>query len=239
MIRDHRPYWVKRLYLALQTFYVRRFLRPQLASLGKDYTFIKPWHVEIFGSPVVLGRCANVIASADQKVRFSVWSPEAGKGRIQIGDYVLICPGVRIGASEHIEIGDNCMIARGVYITDCDWHGIYNRIATGKTAPVHIGENVWIGDGAVICKGVTIGENSIVGTGAVVVNAIPPDTIAAGNPARPVRKLDKEEKITKRGQWFSDPDRLARDIDLLDRELLRGNSLLHWLRHLVAPKRGE
>jgi len=109
----------------------------------------------------------------------------------------------------------------------------------GKTAPVRIEENVWIGDSAIVCKGVTIGENSIIGTGAVVVNSIPSDTIAAGNPAKPVKQLDQEEKITKRGQWFSDPVRLARNIDQLDREMLRGNTLSHWLRYLVSPKKGE
>jgi acetyltransferase-like isoleucine patch superfamily enzyme len=168
-----------------------------------------------------------------------VWSPKKGKGRIHIGDYVIVCPGVRIAASERIEIGDNCMIASGAYITDCDWHGIYDRVATGSTAPVLIEENVWIGDSAIICKGVSIGENSIIGTGAVVVHPIPPDTIAAGNPARPVKTLDRAAALTKRGQWFADPDRLAKDIDRLDREALKGNSLFHWLRYRLAPRRGE
>ena len=239
MIRDHRPYWIKRLYLDFQRFYVRRFLRPQFESLGRNFTFMKPWHVELFGSPIELGDCANVIASADRKVRLSVWSPDPGKGGIKIGSYCLICPGVRIGSADRIEIGDNCMIAGGVYITDSDWHDIYNRVALGRTAPVRIEENVWIGDSAIVCKGVTIGENSIVGTGAVVVNTIPPNTIAAGNPAKPVKQLNRKEKMTKRSQWFSDPARLARDIDLLDRDMLRNNTLFHWLRYLVSPRKGE
>jgi acetyltransferase-like isoleucine patch superfamily enzyme len=239
MIRDHRPYWLKRLFLDFQAFYVRRFLKPQFHSLGRDFTFMKPWYVELFGSPIKLGNCANVIASADQRVRLSVWSPERGKGSIEIGDYCLICPGVRMGSGDSIAIGSNCMIASGVYITDSDWHDIYNRVAAGKTASVHIEENVWIGDRATVCKGVTIGENSIVGTGAVVVNSIPADTIAAGNPAVPVKRLDRSARITKRGQWFSDPVRLARNIDQLDREMLQDNTLVHWLRYKVAPKKGE
>lgn len=239
MIREHRPYWIKRLYLDFQAFYVRRFLRPHFHSLGPNYTFMKPWHVEVFGSPVDVGNCANVIASSDQKVRFSVWSPHEGKGGITIGDYCLVCPGVRMGSADRIEIGNNCMIASGVYITDCDWHDVYNRIATGKTAPVCIRENVWIGDRAIVCKGVTVGENSIVGAGAVVVHDIPPDTIAAGNPAKPVKRLDRSEKMVKRSQWFADPERLSKEIDRLDREMLDGNTLLGWLRYLVAPKHGE
>ena len=131
------------------------------------------------------------------------------------------------------------MIASGAYITDADWHGVYNRVSPGKAAPVNIRDNVWIGDGATVCKGVTIGENSIVGTGSVVVQSIPPDTIAAGNPARPVKRLDPSEKIIKRERWFSDPARLARDIDALDRAMLGGNSLCHWLRHLASPRKGD
>ena len=87
MIRDHRPYWLKRLYLGFQSFYVRRFLSPQFAFLGPNATFMKPWYVEVFGSPVRMGECANVIASADRRVRLSVWSPEKCKGGIDIGQH--------------------------------------------------------------------------------------------------------------------------------------------------------
>jgi acetyltransferase-like isoleucine patch superfamily enzyme len=49
------------------------------------------------------------------------------EGEISIGKYSLITPGVRIMAAEKIEIGDACMIAHGAYISDADWHGIYDR----------------------------------------------------------------------------------------------------------------
>jgi len=73
-----------------------------------------------------------------------------------------------MGAASGIFIADNCMIASDAYITDADWHDIYNRASIGKSAPVHIDENVWIGDRATICKGVHIGKNSIIGASAVV-----------------------------------------------------------------------
>ena len=54
------------------------------------------------------------------------------------------------------------MIAHGAYISDADWHGIYDRAEpVGKTKPIKFEDNVWIGDSAIICKGVTIGKNSI------------------------------------------------------------------------------
>ena len=85
-------------------------------------------------------------------------------------------------AAEKIEIGDACMIAHGTYISDADWHGIYDRAEpVGTTKPINIKENVWIGDSAIICKGVTIGKNSIIGAGSVVTKDVPKNCIYAGN----------------------------------------------------------
>lgn len=238
MRRDHRPYIIKRAYLKFQKFYVKHFIRPQLDALGKGFHFMKPWHVELFGSPIIIGRYATVIATSDQKIRLTVWPAEAGGGRILLGDYCLICAGVRISSAASVTIGDNCMIAAGAYITDCDWHDIHNRAAIGKAEPVTIGENAWIGDSAIICKGVTIGENSVVGAGAVVVKSVPANSIVAGNPAKVVKTIDPE-KIVKREEWFKDPARLARDFDSLDRAALGPNTMAHWLRHLFFPQSGE
>ena len=239
MRRDHRPYYVKKLYLKFQKFYTRHFLRPQLESLGNGFFFIKPWHVELFGGPITIGDFATVIATADKKIRLSIWSGLKERGRIAIGSYCLLCPGVRIGSTCEVAIGDNCMLASGVYITDADWHDIYNRAAIGKSAPVNIGKNVWIGDSAIICKGVTIGENSIVGAGAIVVDDVPANAIAAGNPARIVKQLDPNEKITPRAQWYSDPAKLSSDLDRFDQALLKDNTTRHWLRNLIHPFKGD
>ncbi len=239
MRRDHRPYYLKKAYLKFGEFYVNHFLRPQLEYLGKGFTFIRPWHVEVFGAPIELGDYVNVVASSDKKVSLAIWSEQKGKGRIRIGKYCLICPGVRIGSAHEIIIGDNCMVASNAYITDSDWHDIYNRISIGKTAPVKIENNVWIGDSAIVCKGVTIGENSIIGAGAVVVDAIPANSVAAGNPAKTVKQLDNEESFITRARWFSDPERLFRGFDEADKELLRENSFLRWLRYLLFPSKGD
>ena len=239
MRRDHRPYYIKKACQKFEEFYVNHFLRPQLASLGEGFTFMRPWQVEIFGAPIELGDYVNVVASSDKMVRLAIWAEQPDLGRIRIGNYCLICPGVRIGSAHEIVVGDNCMIASNAYVTDSDWHDIYNRISIGKTAPVHIENNVWIGDSAIVCKGVTIGENSIVGAGAVVVDDIPANCVAAGNPARIVKQLDVRESFTTRAQFFSEPDKLVRGFDQTDKELLRDNSILHWLRYLLFPSRDD
>lgn len=239
MRNDHRPYLIKKAYLKFQKIYARRRLCPQFDAVGRGLVTMKPWYVEVFGTPIVLGDYVTLIGAPDKRVRISLWPEEPGRGRIHIGDYALICPGVRIGAASEIVIGDNTMLASSVYVTDSDWHDIYDRSAVGKAEPVHIGENAWIGDSAIICKGVTVGDNSIVGAGAVVTKDIPANVIAAGNPAQVVRPLDPDRKLTKRAAWYADPSRLARDFDILDRASLRGNTLGRWLRTLVAPTQND
>jgi acetyltransferase-like isoleucine patch superfamily enzyme len=238
--KDHRPYILKRLDLLFQKWYANHFLRPQFDCLGRGCHFMKPWHVEIFGGPVSLGNYATVIATPDRKVRLTVWSDLRGEGRIVVGDYSLICPGVRISAATEVTVGASCMLAQGAFITDSDWHGVYDRsLPIGHTVPVRIGDNVWIGDSAIVCKGVRIGENSIIGAGSVVVKDIPANAVAAGNPAAVLRHLDEGRPIKTRAEWLADPGALAAQFDQIDRHLMRHNSWTGWLRSLVRPRKGD
>ena len=59
--------------------------------------------------------------------------------------------------------------------------------------PIVIGDNVWLGGGAIVLPGVTIGENTVVGAGAVVTRDLPPNVVAVGSPARVVRTLEDGE----------------------------------------------
>ncbi|MCU0599733.1 MAG: acyltransferase [Desulfobacterales bacterium] len=240
MRRDHRPYYIKKAHLKIQEYYARYFLKPRFDSLGEGFFFIHPWNLEVFGSPIEVGKYANILTTPENKVRLTVWPEKKGHGKIKIGDYCLICPGVRISSAEEIIIEDDCMMAGGAYITDADWHDVYDRVwSIGNAAPIHIEKNVWIGDNAVVCKGVTIGENSVIGARAVVTQSIPPNCIAAGNPARVVRELDPEKKLYKRSDWYADPEKLARDIDGIDRENMMGNSLMHWFRTILFPSKND
>lgn len=236
MRRDHRPYFIKKIWFKLLKLYVDHFLKPQLDGLGKNSYIVKPWYIEIFGGPVSIGDNITLLASSDKRTRLTVWSDKKDIPGIDIGDHVLISPGVRISAAQDITIGDNCMIASGAYITDSDWHGIYDRSLPPDTAyPVRLENNVWIGDSAIICKGVTIGENSIVGAGAVVSSDIPANAIAVGNPARVVKTLDPDRKIITRKDRFGDIDLINMNLDIHERELLKDNTIIGWLRNIVMP----
>lgn len=104
-----------------------------------------------------------------------------------IGDSVLIANSVGIvGRSDH-------EISRvGVAIRDGKWVGSF---AEELSSPVIIGSDVWIGYGATVLSGVTIGDSSVIGAGSVVVNDIPVNSIAVGNPARVIRTRFREPEF--------------------------------------------
>lgn len=98
-----------------------------------------------------------------------------------------------IRCNQEITLGDHVFIAHNVTIMDSDFHHIESPEHV-MTKPVHILDNVWIGNGATILKGVTIGEGSIVAAKSVVTHDVPPRSIVAGNPARVIK-----ENISWRG----------------------------------------
>ena len=89
----------------------------------------------------------------------------------------------------HIEIGDNVIMAPRSHILAHDastW--LFNGYT--KVANVKIGNNVFIGAGAIVLMGVTIGDNVIIGAGSIVIKDIPSNTVAAGNPAKVICSLE-------------------------------------------------
>ncbi|MEM1187021.1 MAG: acyltransferase [Pseudomonadota bacterium] len=234
---DLRPYWVKKAYLYWRRWYVDYFLRPECASLGAHCTFMKPRFVIISGPGIHIGDCFTAVAEPMHRVEIGVWGREAGAGTIRIGRCVLMSPGSRISASDEVVIGDGVMMANGTYITDSDWHTVYDRTRrSDAVTPVHIGNNVWLGDHATVLKGVTIGENSVVAARSVVTRDVPANVIVAGNPARVVRDLDAEREMVTRLDYFADPAGQAAFFDAVDREVLAQNSFWRWALSLVYPR---
>jgi len=236
MRKDLRPYWVKKLHLKFRYWYAEHFLRPACDHLGEHHTIMSPWYVSISGPNIRIGDCVTLIGEPTKRVKIGVWGREIDTGRIEIGDNVLVSPGSRISASDEIIIGDNVMMANSVYITDSDWHGIYDRTERDeRVTPIYIGDNVWLGDHSVILKGVTIGENSVVGANSVVSRNVPPNVVVVGNPAKIVKELDPQREMRTRADYFADPESLARYFDEIERGLLGKNSFFNWLRALFFP----
>ncbi len=97
---------------------------------------------------------------------------------------------------KRIEIGNNVIIGGGCKIWDTNFHSLNSQIRTSgydddiKTDAIKIENNVFIGAGAIILKGVSIGEHSIIAAGSVVHKSIPPNVIAGGNPCLVIKSIN-------------------------------------------------
>jgi maltose O-acetyltransferase len=131
------------------------------------------------------------VALDDHVVLLTIGS-RAERPRLVIGNRTYVNRFTMFDASERIEVGQNCLIGPYCYLTDHD-HG------TGSSAlfadqplasnPVRVGNNVWIGAGAIILKGVNVGANAVIGAGAVVTRDIAPGETVAGVPARRIKPV--------------------------------------------------
>lgn len=236
MRRDARPYWMYQLNLRIEQAYAAWRVVPHLDRLGPEWRMGKPWAIQIFGAGIEAGASFHVVGAKDANVRLTCWAPPGGSAQLTFGDACLIAPGCRFMAGERITIGSGCMFGHSATVTDCDWHGVYDRTDVhGRTLPVTLGDNVWVGDGAFVSKGVTIGDNSIIGARAVVTNDVPANSIAVGNPARIVRQFDPSEITRTRMDMFADAPAVDRYFNAIYNDTLKGNSTLDWLRSKIAP----
>lgn len=144
--------------------------------------------------------------TAGARCRFEVHGIHNEK-KLIFGQNVNLGYDVRITCLNRIEIGNNVLIGSRVLITD-NSHGKYSgknqdspHIPPNKreltTRPVKIEDNVWIGEGAVIQKGVTIGYGSIIAANSVITQNIPEFCIVGGVPGRVIKKFDK-----KKNEWY-------------------------------------
>lgn len=240
MRRDTRPKWLFDLMMRIRDGYARRFVFPHFEEIGPHAKFIGPRHIQVFGAGVRAGRALHVIASADAPVRLTVWAAPEQMAEIVLGDCVLLTGGVRIMAAKSIRIGNGCMFAAGATVSDCDWHGLYDRTdIDGDAREVMLHDNVWIGTNAFVTKGVSIGENSVIGAGAVVTRDVPANVVVAGNPAKVVKQLDPQGPFRTRMDMLQDPEALDRFMDGAYAQMLESNTFLDWFRNKVAPNKDD
>jgi len=116
------------------------------------------------------------------------------EAEIWIGNEVGIS-GSTLLARNKIIISDGVLIGANCTIVDSDFHPLdpiqRRKMQTEgiESKPILLEENVWLGMNVIVLKGVTIGKNTIVGAGSVVVKSLPPNVIAAGNPAKVIRNI--------------------------------------------------
>lgn len=236
MRKNHTPFFIKYCTDWINTFYIKRYIAPQFDGLGSGISILQPRNLTIFGRHIYGGDNLHIICSRAKPVTLSCWSSKQQQGEVRIGNNVLISPGVSISSAQRIVIGDNCMIAAEVYISDSDWHGLYNRTRPFRcSAAVELKNNVWIGYRVIINKGVTIGENSVVAAGSVVVESVPDNTVVGGNPARIIKTLNPKKRMLTRDYLFRNAPFYQKNQTELAKYLLSNNSVFDFVRSKFFP----
>ena len=124
-----------------------------------------------------------------KKVRISGGCRLYVTGKLAIGDNTYINPNSIIIAHNEITIGDNCAISWKCQIMDTDMHHlVIDGKAYPNSLPIKIGDNVWVGSGCTILKGVTIGNGAVVAAGSVVTKNVASKTLVGGVPARVLKE---------------------------------------------------
>lgn len=145
-----------------------QLLHEMLGSCGEGCYIEPPFHANWGGKHVFFSRW--IYANSNLTM--------VDDGNIYVGDCVMFGPNVTIATAGHPV--EPHLRSEGVQFN----------------ADVHIGNNVWIGAGALILPGVTIGDNSVIGAGSVVTKDIPADVVAVGNPCRVMRPIDERDRET-------------------------------------------
>ena len=139
---------------------LRRRLTRELFGAGGDSVWMQPPFYCDYGVNIVLG----------ERVFFNFNCVVLDVCPVRIGNFTLFGPNVQLYTATHPL---NAELRR--------------RQEFAK--PITIGDDVWVGGGAIVCPGVTIGSRTVIGAGSVVTRDIPPDVVAVGNPCRVMRKI--------------------------------------------------
>ncbi len=170
------------LRVALSMFYLRR-----CTSVGR-----RP---RLYGRPRIINlgnlRIGDRFILFSHIVKSELATHEGGS--IEIGNGVFINHGASISAHNLVTIGDGCQIGPYACIMDNDYHQVEDRTKPGESQPIILERNVWLGVRVVVLKGVRIGENSVIGAGSVVTRDVPPNTLAAGMPAKAIRTFETRQ----------------------------------------------
>jgi acetyltransferase-like isoleucine patch superfamily enzyme len=186
-----------RCYPRLRARLFTLLLSSQFQHIGAGSRIVPPFRCAQLHQ-ISLGE--NVIIHADCWIT-AVNDPDDKGVKLSVGSHTGIGMGATIAAAKQVVIGENVLLARNVYIADHS-HAFkditvpISRQGIDNIKPVFIGRHTWLGQNTVILPGVTIGEHCVIGANSVVNRSIPDFSIAAGAPARVVKKYNPGT-----GQW--------------------------------------
>lgn len=187
-----------------------RMLTPRYARLLWRYLWrrlLTPagWRWRTDGM-VFFGRRLELQIARRGEVRFGrfVWIGDGSKvrcheGVVEIGEKTVMGQECTISAYQRVRIGEQCVIADRAMFIDFD-HGVVEverpiRMQGIYKRDVEVGNNVWIGYGACILRGVRVGDNSVIGTNAVVTRDVPANAVVGGIPARIIRMREAPREL--------------------------------------------
>lgn len=162
---------------------------------------------ELVGQALIRKHGGRIVVE-DRSLVEGVLVAETAESFILIGHNTFIGGRSLVDCVEEISIGNDVLISHDCLIMDSDNHSIHYRDrqkdlqdwrrnqdhdwSTTQTRPVRVDNGAWVGARAIILKGVTVGEGAVVAAGSVVTKDVPSYTIVAGNPAKVVRKIERD-----------------------------------------------
>ena len=173
---------LSKLISQVEKLYWTYYVKKHCTRYGKGLTVTGPVKIT-GGGEITCGDDLLIRADHYDPVKIHV----AANANLTMGSKVFINNRVYISCSEKIEIGTHVDIADECLIIDNDFHGVGDKLP--KKAPIIIEDDVWLATRVIILKGVTIGKGSVVGAGSVVTKSIPPNSFAAGVPAKVIRPI--------------------------------------------------
>ena len=156
--------------------------------------------------PFFLGRGLELKIEPRGEIRFGrfTWIGDGTKirsheGFVEIGEKTVMGQECTISAYQRVRIGNECVIADRAMFIDFD-HGIVEverpiRLQGIYKRDVEVGNNVWIGYGACVLRGVSVGDNSVIGANSVVTKDVPANAVVGGIPARIIRMREAPREL--------------------------------------------
>ena len=156
-------------------------------GLGTQDLFYSRTMIQLYGTVVVKGK-----ACIGRGSKISV----GREARLTLGENFMITGDSQIICHKEITFGNDCLLSWDILMMDTDFHHVLDTSGykTNIPKPINVGNHVWIGENAIVLKGVTIGDGAVIGAGSVVTKNIPAYCVAVGNPARVIRENIAWEK---------------------------------------------
>ncbi len=194
----------------LEYFYTRFFLqtlwRIQGVNIENGIAWLGvPIVEQIKGSTISIGK-GSLICSRSHQTALGVNHPVVLRtlkpgSELLIGSWVRMS-GTTVCAAEKVIIGNRCVIGANATIVDTDFHSLNPSVRSSPNddqmalhSPVEIGDDVFIGGGSFILKGVKIGNGAVIGAGSVVTKNVPELGIVAGNPAKLIGRVECDQSL--------------------------------------------